>query len=81
VKDTPLQGASNFSKIFSFGVLYPYCCTDAVKFGMEEWTKEVDLRSTPPCQISLSLVQRVTPAGQGWHFLAETGFCHIFTNT
>jgi len=32
----------NFGQIlvkkFSFGVLYPYRCTNGVKFGMEEWT-------------------------------------------
>jgi len=35
-----------------FWALYPYHCTDGVKFGMEEGT-------FPPCKISLQLVQHV----------------------
>jgi len=29
----------NLVKFSVFRVLYPYCCNDGVKFGMEEWTK------------------------------------------
>jgi len=42
--DTPLQGVyiPHFYqisvKISVLGVLYPYCCTDGVKFGVEEGT-------------------------------------------
>jgi len=66
VRDTPLPGiyipkfCKNFSKIFSFGVLYPYRCTD----GGEIWLGGVDLWFTPPSQISHPLVQRVTHAWQ-----------------
>jgi len=46
-------------KISVLGVVYPNRCTD----GGEIW-HGVDLRSLHPCQISLSSVQRVAPAGR-----------------
>jgi len=39
---------SNLSKIFSFGVLYPYSCTN----GGEIWHGGEDLLSPPACEIS-----------------------------
>jgi len=55
-RDTPLQGVyiPHFGQILVqisvLGVLYPYLCTDGVKFGTEEGT-------APPCQISPPSVQ------------------------
>jgi len=46
-RDTPLRGIyiPKFSKISVkisvLEVLYPYRCTDGVKFGMEEWTSSM----------------------------------------
>jgi len=43
-RDTPLRGVyipyfdQISAKISVLGVLYPYRCTDGVKFGVEEWT-------------------------------------------
>jgi len=52
--------SSNFSKIFSFGILYPYRCTS----GDEIWHGGVELWTTPPYEISPASVQRVAPAGR-----------------
>jgi len=38
-----------FISIFSFGVPYPYRCTDGVKFGTEEWTHAI---SPHRCNVS-----------------------------
>jgi len=70
-RDTTLRGVyiphfdQNLCKNFSFGVLYPYCCTD----GTEIWhgggglgggeVPSFVLNFTPPPS-----VQRVAPAGQ-----------------
>jgi len=63
-RDMPLWGVYSrpFGQISvkfacSFVVLYPYRCTD----GSEIWHGAVDLRSTPPCQISSSSMERVAP--------------------